>query len=37
VWIADLLPHELEPAVGELIDQGLATIKRTLETPVPSV
>jgi hypothetical protein len=31
IWIADLLPHELAPTIAELIDQGLATIKRTLE------
>lgn len=31
VWIADLLPHELEPAIAAMIDQGLAVIKRTLE------
>src|SRR6266568_4992659 len=32
VWIADLLPHELAPAIAEMIEQGLAVIKRTLET-----
>ena len=31
VWIADLLPHELAPAIAALIEQGLAVIKRTLE------
>lgn len=31
VWIADLLPHELAPAIAAMIDQGLAAIKRTLE------
>jgi len=31
VWIADLLPHELKPAIAGMIDQGLAAIKRTLE------
>jgi carbon monoxide dehydrogenase subunit G len=31
VWIADLLPHDLAPAVAALMEQGLATIKRTLE------
>ena len=31
VWIADLLPHELATTVGSMIEQGLATIKRTLE------
>jgi carbon monoxide dehydrogenase subunit G len=31
VWIADLLPHELAPAIAGMIDQGLAVIKQTLE------
>jgi hypothetical protein len=31
VWIADLLPHEMSPAITAMIEQGLATIKRTLE------
>lgn len=31
VWIADLLPHELAPSIAQMIDQGLAVIKRTLE------
>jgi carbon monoxide dehydrogenase subunit G len=31
VWIADLLPHEVAPAVAAMMDQGLAVIKRTLE------
>ena len=31
VWIADLLPHELAPAIAGMIDQGLAVIKSTLE------
>lgn len=34
VWIADLLPHELAPAISAMMDQGLAVIKRTLETIV---
>ena len=33
VWIADLLPHELAPGIAQMIDQGLAVIKRTLESP----
>lgn len=33
VWIADLLPHELESSIAQMIDQGLAVIKRTLENP----
>ena len=32
VWIADLLPHELAPAIAEMIEKGLAVIKRTLES-----
>jgi hypothetical protein len=32
VWIADLLPHELAPAIAGMMDQGLAVIKRTLES-----
>jgi hypothetical protein len=32
VWIADLLPHELAPTIAQMIEQGLAVIKRTLET-----
>ena len=32
VWIADLLPHEVAPAIAAMMDQGLATIKRTMET-----
>jgi carbon monoxide dehydrogenase subunit G len=31
VWIADLLPHELAPAIAGMIEQGLAAIKQTLE------
>jgi hypothetical protein len=31
VWVVDLLPHELAPTVSQLMEQGLATIKRTLE------
>jgi hypothetical protein len=31
VWIADLLPHELAPAITGMIEQGLAVIKPTLE------
>jgi carbon monoxide dehydrogenase subunit G len=32
VWIADLLPHEVAPAIAAMMDQGLAAIKRTLES-----
>jgi hypothetical protein len=31
VWIADLMPNEAAEAVGEMIDEGLATMKQTLE------
>jgi len=31
VWIADLLPHEMAPAINDMIAQGLAAMKRTLE------
>ena len=35
VWIADLLPHELAPAIAGMIDKGLAVIKQTLERAGP--
>jgi carbon monoxide dehydrogenase subunit G len=31
VWIADLLPDEVAPAIAEMIDQGIGVIKQTLE------
>jgi len=31
VWITDLLPHELATAIGALVEQGAAAMKRTLE------
>lgn len=31
VWIADLLPHEMEPAIAAMIDQGMAAMKAHLE------
>ena len=31
VWIADLLPHEIAGTVGEMMQQGLKTMKETLE------
>ena len=31
VWIADLLPHELGPAIAGMIAQGLEAMKKTLE------
>jgi hypothetical protein len=33
VWIADLLPHEVAPAIAAMIDQALAAIRRHLEQP----
>jgi carbon monoxide dehydrogenase subunit G len=32
VWIADLLPNELAPAIAAMIDAGVAAMKRTLES-----
>jgi uncharacterized protein YndB with AHSA1/START domain len=31
VWVADLLPNELAGMIGELMGEGTAVIKRTLE------
>ena len=31
VWIADLLPNELAPAITAMIEQGLVAMKKTLE------
>jgi carbon monoxide dehydrogenase subunit G len=31
IWIVDLLPHELSDTVRALMDQGLSTIRQTLE------
>jgi carbon monoxide dehydrogenase subunit G len=31
VWIADVLPHEVAPYIAGLMEQGLATMKKTLE------
>jgi hypothetical protein len=31
VWIADLLPHETAPVIRSMIEQGMATMKKTLE------
>ena len=35
VWIADLLPDEMAPHVAAMMDQGLAAIRRTLESGQP--
>lgn len=32
VWVADLLPNELAPAIADMIEQGLAAMKRALES-----
>ena len=31
VWIADLLPDEVAPAIAAMIEQGLGAIQKTLE------
>ena len=31
VWIADLLPHEMAPAIATMIDHGMSAMRRTLE------
>jgi carbon monoxide dehydrogenase subunit G len=31
VWVADLLPDEMAPAIAAMIEQGIATIRKTLE------
>lgn len=31
VWVADLLPNSVAPAVAQLMDEGLTVIKTTLE------
>ena len=31
VWIADLLPNEMAPAIASMIEQGMAAMKKTLE------
>jgi hypothetical protein len=36
VWIADLLPDELAERTSELMEQGIDTVKRTLEGAVGS-
>lgn len=35
VWVADLLPHEMAPAIEGMIGQGLQAMKRTLEESAP--
>ena len=31
-WVADLLPHDMAPAITVMIEQGLAAMKRHLES-----
>ena len=31
VWIADILPNDMAPAIAAMIEQGLAAMKKTLE------
>jgi hypothetical protein len=31
VWIADLLPHDMAPAISTMIDHGMSAMRRTLE------
>jgi hypothetical protein len=31
VWIADLLPHDMKPAIETFITQGMAAMKKTLD------
>ncbi len=32
VWVADLLPHEMAPAIEAMIEQGTSAMKKTLES-----
>jgi len=32
VWIADLMPNEVAEAIEQMIQQGLTTMKQTLES-----
>ena len=34
VWIADLLPHEMAPAIAGMIDHGMQAMRQTLEAAV---
>ena len=31
IWIADLLPHDMAGAIGQMMEQGSAVMKETLE------
>ena len=37
VWIADLLPHELAPAIAAMMEQGLAAMKKAMERQAAGV
>lgn len=32
VWIADIMPHEIAETIGGMIQHGLSTMKKTLES-----
>ena len=34
VWVADLMPNEAADGMGQMIEQGLRAMKRTLENPI---
>lgn len=36
VWLSDLLPDEYAESIGEMMERGIDTIKRTLEAAGPS-
>jgi carbon monoxide dehydrogenase subunit G len=36
VWIADLLPHDMAPAIAAMVEAGLAAMKKTLEASAAS-
>ena len=36
VWIADLMPNEIAETVGDMIQQGLNVMKKTLEKSSPA-
>ena len=35
VWIADVMPNDIAPAMAEMIQQGLTAMKKTLESATP--
>jgi carbon monoxide dehydrogenase subunit G len=35
VWIIDLLPHDIAPAIAAMVEQAAAAITRTLDRPAP--